>query len=90
MNKHFHDSLYYLERASHHVVLGVKETTAPVVDRFRERVGHESETEPTRLERVRDVVSSFERRVRNRGRRTIGAARGVVSRGRTDDVEPDR
>lgn len=56
----------------------------------RERVGHELETEPRRLERVREVVSSVERRVRPRARRTIGTAQAFVSASRADDVDPDR
>ncbi|GAB3674328.1 DUF7553 family protein [Halopiger thermotolerans] len=89
MNKHFHDSRYYLARAAEHARLGVAETLAPVTDRVRRRFGpSESEPEPdTRLETVRDEVAGLERAVEGRTREAIGAARARVAAYR-EDVSP--
>lgn len=92
MNKHFRDSLYYLKRAGEHASLGVRETVEPVVDRARERLGRESETdpEPSRIETVRDEVATLERSASRRVRGVVGTARERVRDGRREDSAADR
>jgi len=51
MNKHFHDSLYYLRRAAEHAQLGVMEQTDEVSDRVRSLLGRERDPEPGRIDR---------------------------------------
>ncbi|QSW99256.1 DUF7553 family protein [Haloterrigena alkaliphila] len=81
MNKHFHDSRYYLARAADHAKLGLTETLEPAVSRVR-GLGRddEPEPEPTRLESVRGRLSGLERAVSGR----VGSARAVVSRDGSD------
>ncbi|RQG91561.1 hypothetical protein EA462_06280 [Natrarchaeobius halalkaliphilus] len=74
MNKHFHDSLYYLKRAGEHAKLGVESQLEPAIKRVRERLGNEPEPEQSRLEAVRSEVAGLEERTRG----TIGGLRERV------------
>ncbi|WP_324618169.1 DUF7553 family protein [Haloterrigena salifodinae] len=49
LNKHFHDSRYYLARSAEHAKLGLGETLTPYATRLRAAVGRDEdpETEPT-------------------------------------------
>ncbi|RKD94909.1 DUF7553 family protein [Halopiger aswanensis] len=96
MNKHFHDSRYYLTRAAEHARLGIAETLAPVSNRVRDRLGRsgsEPESEPDRLETVREEVAGLERKVEGQAREAIGSARERVTAYRgeasaTDERKP--
>ncbi|OLZ40695.1 hypothetical protein A6E15_06675 [Natrinema saccharevitans] len=89
MNNHFHDSRYYLARAAEHARLGVAETLSPYVDRVRSRLGLavEAESEPSRLEGVRDEAIGLERRAAMRIRGVVGGVRGRVDGGRSSDAD---
>ncbi|WP_049927367.1 DUF7553 family protein [Halopiger goleimassiliensis] len=86
MSKHFHDSRYYLQRAVHHAVLGVREHLDPHLERVRTRLGSEPEPEPepSRLETVREDVVALERGVERRARETVAEARARVDARRPD------
>ena len=90
MNKHFHDSLYYLKRAGQHARLGVEAHVSPVLERVRRAVGSEPAPEPTRLESVREQVTDFRVNAGKRSRATISAARTRASTSRTDDPTTER
>ena len=70
MNKHFHDSLYYLKRASEHAKRGLESELEPLASRGRKLIGRESEPEPEprRLEGVRKELHDLKRRAETRGR----------------------
>ncbi|MFC6767044.1 DUF7553 family protein [Natrinema soli] len=82
MNKHFHDSLYYLRRAAEHARLGVTEQTDWVTDRVRSSLGRERVPEPGRLDRVREDVTALERRAETRVFAALDSARDRVDRSR--------
>ncbi|AEH35421.1 DUF7553 family protein [Halopiger xanaduensis] len=91
MNKHFHDSRYYLTRAAEHARLGIAETLAPVTDRIRDRLGRsepepEPESELDRLETVREEVASQAREAIGTARERVTAYRGEASA--TDERKP--
>ncbi len=92
MNKHFHDSRYYLSRAVEHARLGVTESLEPLVTRVRSRVGRDAEVEPesTRVDRVREDVTALERRAETRVREAVGTARARVDRGGSSEVDGER
>ena len=72
MNKHFHDSLYYLKRAGEHAKRGLESELEPIASRGRKLAGRESEPEPEpeprRLETVRHELHDLKRRAETRGR----------------------
>jgi len=88
MNKHFHDSLYYLRRAAEHAQLGVMEQTDEVSDRVRSLLGRERDPEPGRIDRVREDVTDLERRAKTRGFAALDSARNRMGRPRA--VKDDR
>ncbi|MFC6718823.1 hypothetical protein ACFQGT_14950 [Natrialbaceae archaeon GCM10025810] len=77
MNKHFHDSVYYLKRASQHARLGLEEAAEPVVVRVRRRFGREPEpeAESPRVEAVLEDVKDLEARAENEARERLGRVR---------------
>ncbi|RQG98668.1 DUF7553 family protein [Natrarchaeobius oligotrophus] len=83
MNKHFHDSLYYLKRAGEHARLGIEANLEPVVERARRAFGRDDEPEPEagRLETVRRTATDLEHRVERRARTTVGTVREAVPGG---------
>ncbi|MDS0474826.1 hypothetical protein [Natrinema sp. 1APR25-10V2] len=92
MNKHFHDSRYYLSRAVEHARLGVTESLEPLVTRVRSRVGRDAEVEPksTRVDRVREDVTALERSAETRVRQAVGAARARVDRDGSSEADSER
>ncbi|WP_254764490.1 DUF7553 family protein [Natrinema marinum] len=92
MNRHFHDSRYYLSRAVEHARLGVTESVAPLVSRVRSRIGRDEPEgeEPSRVDRVREDVTALERRAETRVRRTVGSARTRVGRSGSSDADDER
>ncbi|PGF18424.1 hypothetical protein CP556_18470 [Natrinema sp. CBA1119] len=82
MNKHFHDSLYYLRRAAEHARLGVMEQMDGVTDRVRSLLGRERDPEPGRIDRVREDVTDLERRAETRVFAALDSARDRVGRSR--------
>ncbi|WP_226041758.1 hypothetical protein [Natrinema sp. DC36] len=82
MNKHFHDSLYYLRRAAEHARFGVVEQTDGVTDRVRSSLGRERDPEPGRVDRVRQDVTDLEQRAETRVFTALDSARDRVSRSR--------
>ncbi|QLK26374.1 hypothetical protein HYG81_01780 [Natrinema zhouii] len=80
MNKHFHDSLYYLRRAAEHARLGVTEQTTQYTDQVRSVLGREHEPEPGRVDRVREDVTALERRAETKLFGAVDSARDRVGR----------
>lgn len=80
MNKHFHDSLYYLRRAATHARLGAAEYRARLTNWVRTRLGREPDHEPSRVARVRADVRALEHRAETRARKTVRGARNRVKR----------
>ncbi|TMT86590.1 hypothetical protein E2L06_08220 [Haloterrigena sp. H1] len=80
MNKHFHDSLYYLRRAITHARLGASEYRARLTNWGRARVGREPDHDPSRVDRVREDVRALEHRAETRARKTVKGARDRVRR----------
>ncbi|MFD1562205.1 hypothetical protein ACFR99_01300 [Haloarchaeobius amylolyticus] len=76
MNKHLHDSLYYLRRAATHARLGAAEYRARLTNWVRTRLGREPDHEPSRVDRVREL----EHRAERRARKTVRDARDRVMR----------
>ena len=90
MNKHFHDSRYYLVRAAEHAKLGLTESLEPRATRLRAALGREEEPEPepNRLDAVRHEVAGLERSVGERARTAVDGARATLSRsGSTGSVD---
>ncbi|ADB61197.1 hypothetical protein Htur_2317 [Haloterrigena turkmenica DSM 5511] len=87
MNKHFHDSRYYLARSAEHAKLGLGETLTPYATRLRAAVGRdeEPEEEPTRLEAVREELLDLERKAEAQAREAAGSARATLSRPGADE-----
>ena len=85
MNKHFHDSAYYLQRAGEHAKLGVVETFDPVLERVRSLLGRDSEPEPEpgRVETVLVNVREVETRAKDEARVVAGGARAKFGQYRT-------
>nr|WP_126662503.1 hypothetical protein [Haloterrigena salifodinae] len=92
MNKHFHDSRYYLARSAEHAKLGLGETLTPYATRLRAAVGRdeEPEAEPTRLEAVREELLDLERKAEAQAREATGSARGALSRSGADESADGR
>ncbi len=80
MNKHFHDSLYYLRRAATHARLGVAAYRPRLTGWVRARLGREPDHEPSRVDRVRADVRALEHRAETRVRKTVKGARDRVRR----------
>jgi len=80
MNKHFHDSLYYLQRAATHARLGAADYRARLTDWVRARLGREPVHDPSRVNRVRKDVRALEHRAETRVRKTVRGARNRVKR----------
>ena len=90
MNKHFHDSRYYLVRAAEHAKLGLTESLEPYATRLRAALGREDdpEPEPNRLDAVRDEVAGLERNVSERARTAVDGARATLSRSAASSASP--
>lgn len=87
MNKHFHDSLYYLTRAGEHARLGVHEVIDATRTRVRTLTGREVEPE-RRVDRVRDELARLEDEVEGQAREAIAEARSSLSgRDRSGETE---
>jgi len=80
MNKHFHDSLYYLRRAATHTRLGAAAYRARLANWVRTRLGRESDHDPSRIDRVRADVHTLEHRAETRARTTVKDVRDRVKR----------
>ncbi|WP_339103199.1 hypothetical protein [Haloterrigena salinisoli] len=89
MNKHFHDSRYYLSRAAEHAKLGLGETLEPSATRLRAAVGRdpEPEPEPTPLEAVREELLDLERKAEAQAREAAGSARATLSSPAADESD---
>ncbi|WP_254530663.1 DUF7553 family protein [Natrinema gelatinilyticum] len=92
MNKHFHDSRYYLSRAAAHARLGVMEGLESVADRVRVRLGRptDAEPEPTRVDRVREDVMALERRAETRARNALSGVRTRIESGRSSTTDDEQ
>ncbi|WP_137288310.1 DUF7553 family protein [Natronorubrum halophilum] len=92
MNKHFHDSRYYLKRAGEHAKLGVTETLEPYATRLRTLVGREpeSESESGRLHSVREDLTTLEQKATDRVHGVTGSARETLSARRSHEPASDQ
>ncbi|WP_265112405.1 DUF7553 family protein [Halosolutus halophilus] len=83
MNKHFHDSLYYLKRAGEHAILGLRDVVDATETRVRKLTGREEEPD-RRVDRVRDELAAVE----GQAREAIVEARSSLSgRDRSGETE---
>ena len=75
MNKHFEDTRYYLKRAGETAKEGIGEELEPLRERFESLTGGEEEPEPTRVEKLRDDLSTLQDRAEGEAKQAIGDAR---------------
>jgi len=75
MNKHFEDTRYYLKRAGETAKEGITEELEPLRERFESLTGGEEEPEPTRVEKLRDDLSTLQERAEGEAKQAIGDAR---------------
>ena len=85
MNKHYHDSAYYLKRAGEHAVRGLRETVQPVFDRVRSLAGREPEPEVGRVDAVLENVREIEYRARDEAHEVAADARTKLDQYRTTE-----
>ncbi|WP_049920789.1 DUF7553 family protein [Halopiger djelfimassiliensis] len=90
MNKHFHDSLYYLTRAGEHAKLGIRTTLESVRERVRELTGREPEPEPNRLETLRAELTALEENAEGRARDAVKRARRTLGASRSNGASAER
>ena len=92
MNKHFHNSRYYLVRAADYAKLGHTESLEPHATRLRAALGQEEEPEPepNRLDAVRHEVVGLEGIVGERARTVVDDARATLSRSGSAGSVDDR
>ena len=75
MNKHFEDTQYYLRRAVETASKGLKEEVESVRERFQSVVGGDGEPEPSRVESIREDLTSLQGRAEGEAREALGNAR---------------
>ena len=80
MDKHFHDSLYYLRRAATHARLGATEYRTRLTGWARVRLGREPDHDPSRVDRIREDIRALEHRAETRVRKTVRGTRNRVKR----------
>ncbi|MFA9417501.1 hypothetical protein [Natrinema sp. HArc-T2] len=80
MDKHFHDSLYYLRRAATHARLGATEYRTRPTKWIRAQLGREPDPEPSHVDGIRENVHVLEHRAETRIRKTVRDVRDRVNR----------
>ena len=87
MNKHFEDTRYYLKRAGETAKEGISEELEPLRERFESLTGGEEEPEPTRVEKLRDDLSTLQDRAEGEAKQAIGDAREKLGKATQDSSD---
>ncbi|MFB9806367.1 hypothetical protein ACFFQF_14285 [Haladaptatus pallidirubidus] len=84
MNKHFKDAWYYLRRSGSHLRHGVQAELDTGEQKFRKWTGRErnSESEPTRREKIRTNLRNAERTAKRRSQKVRRRSRAAKERSR--------
>lgn len=87
MNKHFEDTRYYLKRAGETAKEGISEELEPLRERFESLTGGEEEPEPTRVEKLREDLSTLQDRAEGEAKQAIGDAREKLGKATQDSSD---